>query len=148
MTTIAVSQTEMSADSSLDLRDGIKNFTQKIHFTPFGIAAGSGYSEECNIFLDFLKGDIDKSQIYPMINFRGVLLNDSGITLFDSRLNATRIESDIFAIGSGAQAALAAMHCGKGTREAVEIASRIDADTSLPVQCVALKDWRHVNARD
>lgn len=44
-----------------------------------------------------------------------------------------RVEEPYFAVGSGAQFALAAMDCGKSAREAVRIACRRDNNSGLPV---------------
>lgn len=46
------------------------------------------------------------------------------------------------AIGSGRKAALAAMHCGRGAREAVAIACRIDPYSAPPIKTMAMPGYR------
>lgn len=59
-----------------------------------------------------------------------ILILDRGrIYVADRHCQPVQILEPFYAIGSGAKAALAAMHCGKSAREAVKIAARIDPYT-------------------
>ena len=51
-----------------------------------------------------------------------------------------QLDEDFWAAGSGRQAALAAMHCGKSAVEAVRIAARIDSFTGGRVVHMSLAD--------
>lgn len=62
-------------------------------------------------------------------DFTILLLKPKGIYVADAYCREVPILEKFFAVGSGAVAALAAMHCGKSAREAVSIASRIDPYT-------------------
>ena len=49
------------------------------------------------------------------------------------------IEQDIFAMGSGQDYAIAAMHCGKSAKEAVEITNMYCSDCGIGVDVIAYK---------
>lgn len=57
----------------------------------------------------------------------------------ESGLFPLLIEEPFFAIGSGAEMAIAAMHCGRTAREAVEVACEYDIHTSGPITEVSLE---------
>jgi ATP-dependent protease HslVU (ClpYQ) peptidase subunit len=54
---------------------------------------------------------------------------NGGLRLWNGYPWPIEIEDEFIAVGSGAQAAMAAIHLECGPREAVEIAARIDEDT-------------------
>lgn len=59
-------------------------------------------------------------------DFTCLVLRPDGLYEYDVYCQAEKIEEEFYAIGSGAKAALAALHCGKSAIEAVRIACRID----------------------
>ena len=46
------------------------------------------------------------------------------------------------ALGSGRHAALAAMHCGKGAREAVAVACKVDPYTAPPIVTMRMPGYK------
>jgi ATP-dependent protease HslVU (ClpYQ) peptidase subunit len=58
-----------------------------------------------------------------------VLTNDGRILCFDGHTKFFALDDDFAAIGSGAQAALGAMHAGADVKSAVKIAGKVDPDT-------------------
>ena len=64
---------------------------------------------------------------------------DGTINLFDSSLELMAVQDKFIAIGSGGPYAVAAMACGLGPAEAVQIAARFDPYTSAPVKTEKLK---------
>lgn len=58
---------------------------------------------------------------------RLVVADANGVRYFERRPIATAVEDRFRAFGSGADLALAAMHCGRTAREAVEVACIYDA---------------------
>lgn len=71
-------------------------------------------------------------------DFVCLVLRPDGLYEYDIYLRGERIEEDFYAVGSGADAALAAMHCGKSAVEAVRIAARVDAYTGGKIVSEAL----------
>ena len=67
-------------------------------------------------------------------------LSRTGLSLFDTRTGQFyQIRSTHYAIGSGAEFALAAMEMGATPERAIEIASRFDPDTGHPIDVLTLK---------
>lgn len=62
-------------------------------------------------------------------DFTCLVLRPDGLFEFDVYCRPERIEEEFYAVGSGAMAALAAMHCGKSALDAVRIAARLDPYT-------------------
>ena len=81
-------------------------------------------------FLDWLtQADIDSDKPDNMQDVTALVLRGGQIWCYEGNLTPYRIYDDFAAIGSGSQAALAAMHMGATTAQAVEIAGRIDPYT-------------------
>lgn len=59
-------------------------------------------------------------------DFTCLVLRPDGLYEFDVYCHGERVDEEFYAAGSGAKAALAALHCGKSAIEAVRIACRID----------------------
>lgn len=62
-------------------------------------------------------------------DFSCLILTPSGLFEADEYCRPEAVLEPFYAIGSGAKAALAAMHCGRSAVEAVRIAARIDPYT-------------------
>lgn len=67
-------------------------------------------------------------------DFTALVLNRAGLFVWDSWLVPERVEDDFYAIGSGAKAALGALHMGADAVKAVEVACLIDPYTEGPVK--------------
>jgi len=52
-----------------------------------------------------------------------------GIWVYDGHPQPYQLKDKFAAVGSGSQAALAAMHCGKSPKDSVRIAAKIDPAT-------------------
>lgn len=76
--------------------------------------------------------DIDKCVSMLVIDKSGAVLQ------YENTPHPIRIESRLWAIGSGRDFAIAAMHCGKTAREAVEIASACDSNCGNGVDSLQL----------
>jgi len=68
----------------------------------------------------------------------GLLLIDGQIVHMDDAGEPLILDQDFFAIGSGANAALGALHAGATPVEAVEIACRVDPNSEPPIQVLKL----------
>jgi ATP-dependent protease HslVU (ClpYQ) peptidase subunit len=112
---------------------------QKIYQMPDGTLIGfSGSVSEATKFVNWW---IDGANIANKPNFGeesfdALVLDDSGINLWDSNLIKIRIIQDFFAVGSGAQFALGALRAGADPVRAVEIAAQEDNNSGLPIDSV------------
>jgi hypothetical protein len=94
------------------------------------ILGTAGESAPGMIFVDWYgSGLAPPLAILAEGDFTILILKPKGIYVSDAYCREVPILEKFFAVGSGASAALAAMHCGKSAREAVVIASRIDPYT-------------------
>lgn len=95
------------------------------------ILATAGESSPGMIFVDWYgSGLAPPTQLLAFeSDFTILILKPKGMYVADAYCREVPVLDKFFAIGSGRQAALAAMHCGKSAREAVRIAARIDPYT-------------------
>lgn len=91
-------------------------------------------------FWDWYKAGADKeSGDIPDPDLVALLLDSRGrLWCYESSLHKIRIEEPFYAIGSGHQAALAAMHRGATPAEAVRIAAKYDVNTGGRVRTLRL----------
>lgn len=135
MTAIACNRQMMAADS-LSTSDGTKSRAVKIFRVGDEIV---GFAGEIQCGLAFVDWYRDRSRIKPDIdNFSALVLSKDGITQYENRLVPIPIFEQFAAIGSGQDAALAAMHAGKSPKEAVAIACKVRSDCGTPVKVMKL----------
>lgn len=82
-------------------------------------------------------------------DFLCLVLTPSGLFEFDVYCRGEEVSDDFYAIGSGAKAALGALHCGKSAVEAVRIAARIDPYTGGRIMTESLHkpEIKHVSKK-
>lgn len=101
----------------------------------------SGATALGEIFVQWVKAGFSLEQ-RPRIDaneeFSALVLGPDFIWLFDHFLVPTELSDVCFAIGSGADYALGAMHAGATPAQAVEIAARLDSHSAMPVVEVEL----------
>lgn len=146
MTTIACNRTEMASDSSLVQAGIIQHSCKKLFVTPEGIVGFAGYPSHGQDLVRALMGDMEWDQV-DMADTDALLLNKQGIHFYCEHVRAVMVTDEFAAIGSGAQAAMAAMTLGASPREAVEIASAVDPNTCGTVQVYTLRDVRRPRRR-
>lgn len=73
-------------------------------------------------------------------DFEALVLTSKGLYHFDEFLSGGLVSQPWFAIGSGAHAALGALHAGATPQAAVEIACKVDTMSGEPIQIMELKD--------
>ena len=138
MTTIAYRDGVLAADSRLTADSGKhtckKLFRKRItegKKTFEVIIATAGHSSSGMVFHDWYGSGkpIPDVLIHHGGDFLCLVLRPDGLYEYDLYCRGERIEEEFYAIGSGAMAALAAMHCGKSAVDAVRIAARIDTYT-------------------
>jgi ATP-dependent protease HslVU (ClpYQ) peptidase subunit len=142
MTTIAYRDGVLAADSrvTVDYGSGARKHTCKKLFRKrvtegkksFDvIIATAGESSPGMVFVDWYGSGTSVPDIFLHIDadFTCLVLTPDGLFEYDTFCRGEKIEEDFYAIGSGAMAALAAMHCGKSALDAVRIAARVDTYT-------------------
>lgn len=142
MTTIAYKDGVLAADSQVTYgEDGgaRKHTCKKLFRKTVGtgrkahdvIIATAGESSPGMIFVDWYGTDKPIPEVFLHLDadFTCLVLTPRGLFEYDVYCRGEEITEDCYAIGSGAKAALAAMHCGKSALEAVRIAARIDPYT-------------------
>ena len=137
MTTIACDLSVMAGDSQLT-DEVCKSHCRKV-WKHKGVCIGvAGTYHECTEFISWYRGGM-KGDLPNMTDVHALMLTKDGIWLFDGTAKPYKLTDRFMAIGSGAQAALAAMHMGAGPKEAVGIASMVDAYTGGQIQTRKLK---------
>lgn len=71
-------------------------------------------------------------------DFTCLVLQQDGLWEYDAWCRGIKILDKFYAVGSGAKAALGALHMGASARKAVEVACRIDHYSGLPVTAMRL----------
>lgn len=142
MTTIAYRKGVLAGDSQAT--DDQVWRTKKIHRlnTEAGVLL-VGYCGEIHaalVFIEWLKNNESRKPDLSNEAFEAIVIAETGrVTIWTPSLVPWRPAGEFFAIGSGAKAALGAMHAGKGAVEAVKIAAKIDPYTRGPVHSLRLK---------
>lgn len=135
MTVIAANREMMVGDTECIHDDRVVSTHRKVHIVRDMVVGYAGCMD-CGIeFLDWCKRGMS-SRGKPRdltLEFTGLILNEGGLVLIQSPLVPIRVEGDVWAIGSGAQAALGAMLMGAAPDEAVQIACAIDPYCGGPV---------------
>lgn len=72
-------------------------------------------------------------------DFTALVLTPKGLFEYDAYCEPERVDEEFYAIGSGAKAALGAMHMGASAIQAIEIAMKIDPSTGGRVMSMDLK---------
>lgn len=135
MTAIACNRQMMAADS-LAVGDGTKSRTIKIFRVGHEIV---GFAGELQCGIAFVNWYRDRSAAKPDLdNFAALVLSKDGITQYENRLIPIPILEKFAAIGSGQDAALAAMYAGKSPKEAAAIACKVRADCGTPIKVMTL----------
>lgn len=138
MTTIAYRDGVIASDSRATWDDWsqsrcIKLYRAKSKVDPVKgdvIVATAGHSAASLLFLDWLEigGEprLHERGVDENTEFECLVVHKSGVWVADRLCRLEKLEEDFWAAGSGRQAALGAMHAGKGAMDAVRIATRID----------------------
>lgn len=111
------------------------------------LIACSGMSEVCEAFVEwFSLIDSEREKLKrkkcPTTNdFEAiVLLSDGSLWWYGKNWYPVELKERYFAIGSGSNYALGALHAGATVVEAVKIASKLDPNSGMGVQVERIKD--------
>lgn len=144
MTTIAYRDGVLASDS-LGNRNGLRRKVKKVYRVGDHIMGGCGNYQDCIAFVNWwpqrnerelsfrqYSGDKDAPDLYMIV------VGPGGAQAWGEHLQPTDILDDFYAVGSGASAAMAAMHMGASAEEAVRIASLVDIGTGGDIETVTL----------
>ena len=136
MTTIAArfSTLEIAADSMVSGDDSFY-LVEKLRRGKESVYGGCGDWDKILKMFQVLEsgGDLDSDTDVTVLELRR-----DGIWIYESTIIPAKIKNDFWAIGTGANFAIAAMHCGKSVKEAVEIACLYDTSSITPVDYMTL----------
>ena len=139
MTTIAWDGKTLAADRMACIGNTKNTCISKIHtLKEGGYAAAAGHAGAGALVFQWLdKGAMadDYPLSDPELCTVIVITKDGQILQFDGSA-PVKLEAPFYAIGSGRDFALAAMHLGKSAKEAVEISSELDQSTGNGVDVV------------
>lgn len=145
MTTIVASKKhrQMAADrKATDTGASMRYSARKLRVIGQSIVGCAGDSSTIAQFLRWLEAG-GKHDEKPRFSKDGTLvalvLNEKGLFIFDTDCEPDEIEQDFYAIGTGAQAGMAAMHLGADPKKAVQIAARVDVMTEGPFDVLTLR---------
>jgi hypothetical protein len=146
MTTIAArfSTGEMAADS-MCAGDDVHYHVSKLHRAPRSLFGGAGQWDTLLRFYAHLtvsKGAPEAllKILEPCGDIEVLELREDGLYVYESCYIATPIKNDFYAVGTGRNFAIAAMHLGASPSEAVALAALYDPNTGGPVEEMRLGD--------
>jgi hypothetical protein len=140
MTTVAakVSTGEIAADSMVSGDDSFY-LVEKLRKGKNSVYGACGDWDKCLKMLQVLEsgGDLDSDTDVTVLELR-----HDGIWVYESTIIPARIKNDFWAIGTGANYAIAAMHLGLSPTEAVKLACLYDTSSHEPVDTMRLGGTR------
>jgi ATP-dependent protease HslVU (ClpYQ) peptidase subunit len=148
VTTIAFRDGIIAADSRETWDDSSYNTCEKLFVKRVGrrdvVIGTAGGSFSGMVFVDWYGSGAPVPEMLATLDLEEdfcVLVIDRGDAYVANHLCRLVKTVDRFvAIGSGRQAALAAMHCGKSAKDAVEVAKKVDPYTGGRVVSICLDD--------
>lgn len=136
----------MAADSrvtiSSDAGGSRVGTCEKLFRTKDAIIGTAGESAPGLVFLDWYKSGKKTAPIFLIdgeADFVALVLTKHGLFEFDKWCRGERILDPFHAIGSGAKAAIGAMHMGASAERSVEVACLVDPYTAPPIVTMTLK---------
>ena len=136
MTTIAAraSTGEIAADSMVSGDDSFY-LVEKLRKGQESIYGGCGDWDKLLKFYNSLESgaDLDSDTDVTVLELRS-----DGIWIYESTIIPAKIKNDFWAIGTGANFAIAAMHLGLTPAEAVKLACLYDTSSHEPVDVMTL----------
>lgn len=132
MTTIIALPDRMVADKQLTAGN-TKIACKKVLTLNGHLVGAAGSESSIQKFFRWCSDQRDTSQFNDEDDFEGVVLTPKGIYHFYNRISPVLVDQKFLAVGSGAMAAMACLHCGKTPEEAIAIAAKLDSHTGLGI---------------
>lgn len=138
MTTIAASldTMEMAADSMVSGDDSFY-MVEKLRRGANSIYGACGNWDACLKFLSAI--DEGKGELDSDLDVQVLELRPDGIWVYEGTIIPARIKNRFWAVGTGANFAIAAMELGLPPARAVEIACKYDSASSPPIDVIKLE---------
>ncbi|MEY4760671.1 MAG: hypothetical protein RLZZ200_527 [Pseudomonadota bacterium] len=140
MTTVAWDGHTLAADSQVTFGNLVGHCTKAVKLEDGRLLASSGFAEDhfqVKQWLETggLRGPRHEDPEQPVLDkdYTGILIDGDGAWVIQSNLIRWPLPRKHWAIGSGRDFAIAAMHLGRTAAEGVAIACEFDANTALPV---------------
>jgi len=135
VTVIVANKETMVGDTECIHDDKVVGTHCKVHVVRDMLVGYAGCMDSGIEFLEWCKrGKGSRGKPRDLTEeFTGLILDESGLYEYKGFLIPIRIEGDFWAIGTGAPAALGAMHMGADPAEAVKIACEIDPYCGGPI---------------
>lgn len=139
MTTVVCSHTHMASDSRA-ADDATQCSVTKIFRVRNGLLGIAGDMAPAMAFVEWFKTSAKAGSVPPpMEHVEALYLTAQGkILCFDGSAVSYEILDAFAAIGSGAPAALGALHAGASLSEAIKIAGKVDCGTGGKVRMMKL----------
>lgn len=142
MTTIAADRGMLAGDQKCT--DDDKSFrTRKIRKVGEALVGAAGTGPAIGKFFRWLESG--KQEEPPKFakddELAALVVTPDGLFVYDTSCTPEEILDDFYAVGSGAQAALAAMHLGCQPDQAVAIACKVDNNTGGQVDLLYLNGY-------
>lgn len=135
MTTIVANREKIVADSKVtDDRHDRHYMAPKIVEHKGDLIACAGDNDNIELFLKWYKSRRKRPKIKPGTDFDALVIRNGRLYVYDNAFACDEVRNEFWAIGSGAEAALGALHAGADLERAVEIACRVDNSSGLPIQ--------------
>ncbi len=131
MTTIAANLECMAADRKVTLGE-TRYMSRKLKRVRDTIVGGAGSSTGIAKFMRWFEAGADADDTPKLAKDEEIdvlLLSPRGLSFFNGEFVEDLMEDAFFALGTGNQAALAAMHLGLSPGDAVEVAKKVDNGT-------------------
>jgi ATP-dependent protease HslVU (ClpYQ) peptidase subunit len=136
MTTIAYKDGVLAADTCRVV-NGIATKCSKLHRLEDGsVFAGAGNSTDIAKCFRWLTGG--EKPANELESLSALHLTEDGLFYIDGALEPLLMDQEYWAVGSGADFAIAGMFMGMSAQDAVTLASKLDIHTQLPLEVIIL----------
>jgi hypothetical protein len=136
MTTIAANMKMMVSDSMVS-DDSCDIKVDKITVVGGAIVGCTGTMTEASKFLEYIEG-MGNVKRPKLTDFEALVLTEEGLFWYDKTCRARPITEGFAAVGTGTQAAMAALREGRGPLAAVRHAALADKNTAPPFRQITL----------
>ena len=139
MTTIVTDGKTMAGDTQLSDEGGPLSHGRKVYKSRGTCIGIAGTYADCIRFVNWWKRGM-KGNFKDIGDVSALLLSPEGkIFYFDGEAQSYLVTDKFMAIGSGAAAAMGAMHMGATPKQAVKVASKVDQYTGGKITTRSIK---------
>ncbi len=151
MTVIAANLKEMAGDSKMTV-GAITAHVDKVFHIRDSFIGVAGDADNTTKFLAWFRKECPPDEVSMNFDddksFIGLELNSRGLFLYSNCCEPDKLHDKYFAIGTGAEVAIAAMDMGKSPTEAVRLACKRVEGCGLPVKTLTMKQKNRRGKRE